>query len=244
MTSPIPPDLERRLEMIAERVLQRYISSGPLRNASSGPLSITEGQVRMKYPDDLGGGTAVYFGPIYSVADGSYQGTGFLVQAPDGTDLVTFRTDEQFGTTMQNIYDSNGRVIFGNDAASAQGLARPYLPGAFYPTRYADMTVSTPSGTFETLFAATIHKQLPRLAVGVTATMDTTGATGELRVLVNGVQLGTTVSASFVIAGAAFGPVAVAGAHMATLQVEIQGRRTSASGALRIMPNYLVGMQS
>lgn len=245
----IPPDMVERIRKMIRDEIAVEARAAPLRNARiSGKghaLTVSDGaMVRVMYPEELGGGVAVYVGDIYSVNDGSYQGTGMLLQAPDGTDLAVFRTDESFGTSLQNIYDSGGRIMLGNDAASGQGLARPYIPGTFYPTRYADMTVATTSATFETLFATTIYKQHPKVAVGLNATMDTAGTTGEVRVLVNGTPLGPTVPAGFVITGSIFGPGAVAGAHMASLQVEIQGRRTSASGALRVQPSYLIGLQS
>jgi hypothetical protein len=40
------------------------------------------------------------------------------------------------------------------------------------------------------------------------------------------------------------GPATVTGAHESTLLVEIQGRRTSATGTLKIEPMYAYGLQS
>jgi hypothetical protein len=245
-----PPDFWRRIEQVAERAVAKYARSGALRNSrisGGNGLTIADGgKFRAQYPADQGGDDAFYVGDIFSASNPDlYLGTGVLIQAPNGNDMATFRSDAQFGTTMHNIYDSNNNIIFGNDAASAQGLARPYVPGAFYRARYADWTVSTSAGTFETLWATRMLKQHPKLEVGVRASMDTSGATGELRVLVNGQQLGAISAVEFVLGYFIFGAAAVAGDHMAALDVEIQARRTSASGAVRVEPWYApLGRQS
>lgn len=244
----VPAGLWERVRKIAAEEVARFARSGFLRNARiSGGAGLTVadgGKFRALYPDELGGETAFYVGDIYGAESRDYLGTGVLIQAPDGTDLAVFRTDSHFGTTMQNIYDSGGRIIFGNDAASGQGLARPYLSGGFARARYADWGVSTTSSTFETLFEQRIWKQHPRLEVAVRASMDTTDTTGEVRVLVNGVQLGATTSEGYATTYRYFGPEPIAGAHMETVIVEIQGRRTSATGALRVESRYWVGRQS
>lgn len=251
----VPAGFWERVEQIAERAVAKYARSGALRNASitggggltiggGGDLTVAGGRFRAKYSATLGGGDAVYVGDMYSSVDGAYLGTGLLVQAPDGTDLAMFRYDEVFGRTRWDLYDSGNRIIVGNDASSGQGLARPYLPASFYRTQFAHFDVSTTSATFQTLWEAQIHKQLPRLEVGARATMDTAATTGELRVLVNGVAFGATFAQSFLVQPNIFGPATVAGAHMDVLTVEIQGRVTSGSGALRVEPQYLVGRQS
>lgn len=107
---------------------QRAPVGGLAVTGKSGVTIKNGGRFTADYPDDQGGGACVYVGDIYSVVDGSYQGTGLLVQAPDGTDLMVVRTDVGFGSTMHNIYDSGGRIIVGNDAASREGLARPWIP--------------------------------------------------------------------------------------------------------------------
>lgn len=202
------------------------------------------GRLRAEYPDDVGGGAAFYVGDLVDANTGEYVGTGVLVQAPDGTDMMTMRTDVKFGTTMQNIYDSGGRIIFGNDASSGQGIARPWLSGGFSRARYTDMSVTTTSATLETLWDARVTKQSPRLEVCYRATMDTSGTTGETQVFVNGVALAPVTTESFVLATHYVGPAAVAGEHLSDLYIEIKGRRTSATGALRVEPLYWKNKQS
>ena len=240
----VPRDLWGKIQKRIDESVAKLARSGMLRNASitDGNLTVKGGSFRAQYPENLGGGNSVYIGDIYG--GGGYAGTGMLVQAPDGTDMILARQDAQFGNTRVDLYDSGNRVIVGNDASSGMGLARPYLPSTFYRKRYQDMTISTTSATFETLFEAQIHKQHPRYEVGCRATMDTSGTTGEVQVLINGVALGSTQAQSFLIKPNVFGPANVAGSHMSTLTVEIQGRVTSGSGALRVEPQYLIGRQS
>lgn len=247
-TAPTPPGLiERIMKMVDERIA-RFARSGFLRNArisgGSGLTIADGGQFRAEYPVELGGGLMLYLGRIVSVTTGEYTGTGLLLQAPDGTDMVVIRTDAQFGTTMHNIYDSGGRIILGNDAASGQGLARPYIGGGFARARYSDWSVDTTSSEWETLFERLIWKQHPRLEVALRASMDTAGTTGEVRVLVDGVPFGAETAETYATSYRYFGPAPIAGDHMEIVAVEIQGRRTSATGALRVEPRYWMGRQS
>jgi hypothetical protein len=246
VTAPIPPDVTEQLRQLIRRELQAYVSSAPSRHLSSGPLSITEGQVRMSYPEEQGGGTAVYFGPLYSQTTGEYTGSGLLVTAPDGTNVAEFYFSTGFDQPLARIYDASENVVIGTDAASGQGIARPYLSGGGWGrARYADWTTWTASTTFETLHMTRIRKQQPRLEVGVRASSDGAAVAGELRVLVNGVPLGATQAVGFAAAYYRFGPAAVAGADLVDLDVEIQARRTSAAGAIRVEPWYPpLGQQS
>lgn len=244
----VPASLWGRIQKMIDDSIAKYARSGPLRNASitgGAGLTIADGGAfRARYPEDLGGGDAFYVGPLYSATDGSYVGTGMLLQAPDGTDLMVARTDTTFGTTMQNFYDSGGRIIVGNDASSGQGLARPYMPGALYPNRYADMTVSSTSTTWETVLVGSIPKHNPKLQVGLRATTDTSGATGEVRVLVNGTQLGAVQEVTYAVSVYDI-TAAVAGDHMTALNVEVQAQRTgTVAGGVRVAGVYMQGRQS
>jgi hypothetical protein len=87
-------------------------------------------------------------------------------------------------------------------------------------------------------------KQHPRLEVAVRAGMDTAGATGQIRCLVNGVPHGGVGEVAFAISPTTFGPANVAGDHMAKLAIEVQVQRTSASGAMRVAPILVQGRQS
>lgn len=226
--------------------IARFARSGFLRNASvtgGAGLTVADGGAwRLTAAD----GTEIFYvGPVDPpMPDGSPQ-PGVIVRRGDGTVvLMLYDVDPTVFQQALNWYDRGGNVVLADDTASGQGLARPYIPGGFHRTRFADFTVTSTSATFETLWDARLPKQHPRLEVGYRASMDTAATTGEVRVLVNGVQLGATTAEAFLVATRFIGPAAVAGNHLDTLLVEIQGRRTSAGGALRVEPLYVRGVQS
>lgn len=248
----VPPDLLERIRQIAAEEVQKYARSGPLRNAriSGGEgLTVTAGsKMRVEHPD---GSTMVHAGiydnnETFDLPDGSHQPM-FLLRRADGTlALAMYDPAPGFGGFQQflALLDRAGNVILSDDTDSGQGLARPYIPGSFYRTRFADMSVATTSASFETMWGATLYKQHPQLVVGVLATTDVAGTSGQVRVLVNGAQLGTTQTLGFAGQNLTFGAAPVPGAHMGPLLVEVQGCRTGGTGALRVEPRYMYGQQS
>lgn len=244
-----PAGFWERVEQVCERVLARYIRSGALRNSSltGGSLTLRGGVFRMVNVADTF--NQFYLGPVTPAQpDGTLQ-PGWILRRADGSLALSvydaFPADGPDGVQQAvNWWDRSGQIVVADDTDSGQGLARPFLGGNFGRARYADMGVQTTSGSFETLWIARLTKQQPKLMVTYRATMDTAGTTGETRVLVDGVPLGPAESQEFVIGTYFVGPAAVAGAHMSTITVEIQGRRTSASGALRVEALNWEGRQS
>ncbi|RBY82687.1 hypothetical protein DQ240_18510 [Blastococcus sp. TF02A-26] len=217
-----------------------FARSGFLRNASiTGGAGLTIKDGGRLALETASGVVLFEIGPVGpAMPDGTIQ-QGLVIRRADGTPaLAMFDANTSDGVLRQaaNWYDRGGNVVLADDTDSGQGIARPWLSGAFSRTRFADMSVTTTSSTFETLWDTTITKQQPRLQVGYRATMDTSGTTGETRVLVNDVQIGPVATEGFVVASRYVGPAAVAGAHMSDLTIKIQGRRTSGSGALRVEP--------
>lgn len=246
---PLPPGLEGRIRQWIRDEVGKLLRSGLLRSASigEGGLTVRDGYVRT-FPPGSDVSPSFFLGRIQNAVDKSYWGTGMLLQQPDGTDIAEFRTAEgDFGAgrSIARVFDSGGRVVFATDAASGQGLARPYVPGGLYPSRYADWRVSTSADVFETLWSTRMLKQHPQLELGMRASMDTSGSTGELQVLVNGALWGAAQPVGFSQGFFSFGPAPVDGSHMATLDVEVQARRTSTGGAVRVEPWFPpVGRQS
>jgi hypothetical protein len=247
VTAPVPPDLWDKIRALVRQEMADYTRSGPLRNASitSGETVIQGGRLRVLFPAAEGGRAAAYFGDIYNENDpDEYLGTGMMFQAPGGTDIASFRSDvENAGIPLAIIRDAQGQIVFQTDREDGEGIARPYIPSTFYPARYADMTVSTTAAAFETLFEAVVYKQHPQLVASARYTMDAAATTGEVRVLVGGVQLGDVKTVGYAIGTGIFGPLPIAGEHMDPITVQIQGRRTSATGALRVVPRYVIGRE-
>lgn len=248
MLLPLPSEDDRYRELLrrvdsletALRAAFTTISGG------AGLRIVDGGSLALKAPD----GTLVfYIGPVApNQTDGSPQ-PGWLVTRADGTVVLMLR--DQFpgddGAQLNqalNWYDREGNVVLADDTNSGRGLARPFLTGGFYKARFNDWTVATTSGAFETLWQQQITKQQPRLIVGYRAATDASGVTGETRVMVNGVQWGATQAEEFVANYRNLGPLPVAGANGSSLLVEIQGRRTSASGSVRVEAAFWQGFQS
>jgi hypothetical protein len=237
-----PAGFWERVGQIAKKAVDDYVRAGLLNNASisSGGLTIKGGALKVLYS---AGQLAVYFGGL--MTGGTYAGTGILITEPSGTNIASFSYNEVTSTHTANLHDGQGNVIVGNDSASGQGLARPYVPmSGFGRARYADWTIATSSVTFETLWRGEMLKQHPQLSVATLASADTSGATGEIRVLVNGTQIGTTQTVGFAQTTSLVGPAPVAGTHMQLLAVEIQARLASGTGSIKVEPLHCIGRQS
>lgn len=241
-----PPGYHEQIRRMIREELARLMYSGSSRNMSvgeGGSLTIKGGRLVVRYPEADGGGIGAYFGDLYEQSTGAYAGTGLVVQNKDGTDMLVARTDEASGGAWVNLYDTGGRIIAGNDTNSGQGLARPYVPGVFYRADYDDWPAET-STAFVTKYRARMPKQHPRLYVRAWTSNDTSGATGEVRVLVNGAVWGAAQATAFAISEKVWGPAPVDGAHMDTLVVELQARMVSGAGGVRCAPSRLDGQQS
>lgn len=248
MTAPIPSDFWGRVRQMIVEEVAKFFRSGPLRNASitDGGLTIRGGFFRLLF-----GNIVMWFVGPYGPAlpDGTAQ-QGFYLRRADGTLALDLR--DAFpgldGTLNQALtwYDRTGHGVLADDTDSGEGLARPYLQAAFYPARFGDYLTTT-SGTFETIYRAELPKQQPRLRVAVSGATDDAGTSGEMRVLVEGNPLGTTVTGlnSTTFSTGVFGPALLSDApYMSTLHVEIQARRTAGAGSVRVAPLTIQGMQS
>lgn len=234
-----PPGFWERIEQMIDRKVAAYARSGSSRNMSigeGGVFTIKGGRLRVLFPEAMGGETSVYAGDIVSEVDGTYQGTGLFVQAEDGTDIATFRTNAATGKPIVTLRDAQGNAVLYTSTSTGQGLVRPFAHLPLYPVRPADFNVGTTAGSFETLYAGEIHKERNDLSVGVRHYADVSGTTGEIRCVVDGVQLGATATVSFSGGVSSFGPADIAGTHMQFVYVEVQARRTAGTGTVRVMP--------
>ena len=185
------------------------------------------------------GSGLMYVGQIL-LSDASYA-DGIAVFRPSGD--VAFASYQTSGGFVTVVYDLATNRLVQADEAAGQGLARPWLLSAMYPARAGEMYPTT-NATFETLYRGQLQKQHARLTLTGQAYADT-ATTGEIRVLVNGVQLGATLTvAAFSFTDFSIGPAAVAGAHMQLLNVELQARRTGGAGNVRCSPLMLEAVQS
>lgn len=248
MSAPVPSDFYGVLRKTIRDEIAAYVRSGAMRNSSQtgGRYTIRGGALVVEAAD---GDPSVYFGAVApTLPDGTFQ-PGFIMWREDGTIAAAMYDPSPQpagpGDYKQflAIYDRAGNILFSDDTDSGQGIARPYLAYAFYSGRFTDTPSVTSSGTFETLWQAVGYKQNPRLFVGASSLADS-GITGEVRVLVNGTQLGTTQAVTASPVAHSFGPAAIPGSHMSSLTIQIQARVTAGTGNLRVLPSSANGFQS
>lgn len=235
------------MEQIRQMIRQEigaFARSGSLRNTSiSGGAGLTirdGGTLRISYPEEQGGGAAVFYGRLRGAIDGTYTGTGMLVLGPDGTNIANFSWDVTDGTQTAHLRDGRNNPIVSNDKPGGWGLSRPWIPVPFAARRWDDFRYSTTSAAFETVADARLHRQHTRVNVGFRTSSDAAGTTGEVRVMIGDTQIGATIPVEFAIDNYFIGTQSVPdGPYMGTMVVEIQARRTGGSGAIRLEPTYL-----
>lgn len=237
-----PPGLMERIRMIVAEEIGKFMRSGFLRNASisDGGLTIKGGFFRL-LSKATGGATLFYLGPIGDVLGDGERQQFWQVRRADGSPVLMLwdAFPDPDGTLNQALswMDRAGNVVFADDTDSGQGIARPWVPGGWQLARALDWPPVTSTG-YDTVYRAKMPKQHPQLRTAVWGWADTPGTTGEVRVMVNGTQLGPTVTVGNSGVGeTVFGPSPVAGAHMGELVVEVQARRTAGTGGIRCCPS-------
>ncbi|MGW4505683.1 hypothetical protein ACWENO_13690 [Streptomyces sp. NPDC004436] len=156
-----------------------------------------------------------------------YREDGSLVASVQATPSVT-GVDTQSWT----LYDRLGNAVMGDDPIPGQGLARPYLPIAFADSNYLEWP-ATYSIPWVDLKQTTIKKQQAMAYVVMGHTMDTSGASGQVQIYVNGAAIGSPTSVSFSVQTTTVGPFALPGSHLDDVDIRMKGRFTGGAGSLR-----------
>lgn len=242
MDAGTPPGLVERIRLIVAEEVRKFARSGFLRNASisDGGLTIKGGWFRL-LSKVTGGVEQFYLGPIGDVLGNGERQQFWRVRRADGSAVLMLwdAFPDPDGTLNQALswMDRSGHTVLADDTDSGFGLARPYVPGAFYKARYTDW-VFNDTNTFQTIYRAELFKQQPRLSVAVMASSTAPDVTGEVRVLVNGQQWGGAQAVPWALNTLLFGPEVVSGTHMQLLTIEIQARLA------RVEPLHMYGRQT
>ena len=142
------------------------------------------------------------------------------------------RTLSTAGSQAWALHDNNNDIVVSDDGVSGQGLARPSLMWATRRVRF-DMLPSTDSGTFDGLVdTGWVYKAHPRAYVQVVHCATTSGTTGEVRLMLDGVQVGATQPVTFSLGFADIGPFAIPGSHMSQHRLVLECRRTGGTGRI------------
>lgn len=192
---------------------------------------------------DTAGNLRIYFGPV---AYGPNVTMGWIMRrATGGTvfELGGGSDTSQFWA----LRDEDGNILVGDDAATGQGLARPYIPLQAVPTSWhVTRQQSTTNTGFTPLWTVSGLRQHPRLQVHLMVQCDV-GVSAEIRV--NDPTTSTVIAGPLSLAAGAFTYVTLvgalpAGAYMAQFKVDVEMRVAGGAGTVGSSLIYALGVQS
>lgn len=128
------------------------------------------------------------------------------------------------------LHDNENGIGFSDDAVAGRGIARPSLAWTTRRVRF-DSLPNTDSATFDAVVdTGFVYKQHPLAYVQVVHCATTSGTTGEARVTLDGVQVGSVIPVGFAVGFANVGAFAVPGTHMSQHRLVLECRRTAGTG--------------
>jgi hypothetical protein len=151
--------------------------------------------------------------------------------------LIDDADDEQ--VQRLKLYDRGGVKILAEDP-QGDGLEWPAIPIPFGGLDYTKWPGTT-SATFAALLEGYSYRMHRRAYVGVRHTTDISGTTGEIRLLANGTQVGSTVSVGFSLGHSFIGPFTVPGAGGSGVTYSVEGRVTTGAGKVLADVDYAWG---
>ncbi|WFE45296.1 hypothetical protein [Verrucosispora sp. WMMD1129] len=234
-----PGDIMRRLREL-EKLVEQLTAGRRLEAASigSGGVTVKDGGAIRVVDED---GTYLLWTGLLS---NGVRGT-VMRRAGGGLAIATYGTGVAGDTGFVAMYDLADQYIVTDDVASGRGLARPYIPvpmGDVTPP-----TATTTSADFVDLSAGLWPAQHPVLRAYVLVRSSDGSTTGEVRLVVDGEQVGDVVPVTAgLYAYRVIGPGAVPGVYpFGSLRpVAVQGRRTAGSGDIGVRVMTLHGLES
>lgn len=201
------------------------LSSRSLANAviSQGNLTVDGGEFTIRHPT---GGWLVHVGL------GQNGKFFFTLRRDDGTAAIELGTTGG-GQQFLGVWDRTGHIVMSDDATSGTGLARPWIPlSVGVPVLAQSVPMHSSASYVATWSAGYPTKQQPYMSLSALLRSES-GATGNARYTVNGVQVGTVMP----IAANSFGwqgqqLMTIPGDIDAEIQVELQVQRTNAVGTV------------
>lgn len=233
-------DFLDRFRALEQRVRQLE-NAAPLQNATiSGGAGLTI-QDLGRFLIERGGSALIndgqgrvllYAGGLSETVPGVPQGYGVFLARLDGSYAMRFSDDADDEQVQRwKFYDRNGKRILAEDP-QGDGLEWPALPLVFANMDYTTWP-GTPSTTFTALAQAVAYRQHRRAFVTVRHTTDESTTSGQLRLMVNGTQVGSTISVGFGIGENLVGAFDVPGVHGDSTTYTIEARTTAGPGKVR-----------
>ncbi|WFE45004.1 hypothetical protein [Verrucosispora sp. WMMD1129] len=231
-----PGNLARRVREL-ERQVQMLTAGRRLEAASigRGGLTVTGGTITTR---DTDGNVLSRQGQLAEGWRGTWIGRA-------GGGVAFFVGGEGADEGFVGIYDRAGQYIVSDDAASERGLARPYIP--IQTGEVTVPTATTASATFVDMAAGTMPVQHPVLHAHLLIRSDDGSTTGEVRMTLDGEQVGEVLEvAASQYAFATLGPAALPGVYPygALRTVAVQARRTAGSGNIGVRVLTILGLES
>ncbi|MCF2532728.1 hypothetical protein [Yinghuangia soli] len=224
----IPQDLLDRIRDLEREVrqLQGRVNIRPAMNkVLKGNVRIGEGGRLIVEDDDQS--PLLYTGGIVpDRPDGTTQ-RGTLMWRDTGELAFALHAGTN-GKQSLTVIDGSGNQVF---RTVDQGLARPFLPLPMYPVPLAQWP-STASGSFEALWSGEVARQQPKIRVAAVVWNNTAGATGQVRLTMDGTPVGAVLPADNASTKWAIWDVAVPGGAMQAMNLVIEGRVASGGGSL------------
>jgi hypothetical protein len=165
------------------------------------------------------------------VGDFTSVGYGMSLTRLDGSTALLFADNDPTTEQIQTIglYDRNGYAVAAEDLTGA-GARWPLAPIQFEDLTWSNWSYNS-SATFTAVQQAVHFKSSPRIYFTGQAVCDGT-ATGEVRLMCNGTQIGSTTSlANLTMTGLGFGtPATLPGAVGDPLTLTLETRVTGGAG--------------
>lgn len=166
----------------------------------------------------------------------------------NGTNAL-FLGGAQSGNQYFALLDNSANTIISDDAASQQGLARPYLTMPVTKTvEFQNPAFTTTLGTFQSAYHISGLKQHPFFISNYVATTPA-GVTMQVQV-VDQSNAGVVIAGPETVPASSFGffnfggPYAIAGVHMSGINLDIQIRVASGAGTVGITHTDTYGRQT
>lgn len=226
MKVPQAPDLGKKLDNILRRLKKLE------NNRGLGDTTVSHGSITLD-----GGSLSLMSGGVEIARIGEFKDSsgntqvGVTFNRPNGK--PAFRYDSVQG--FIGIYDETGDYVFTDDTDSGHGVARPYLQIPMHPLRVQDAAAVTDSA-WTPVYGNWMYPTCPIVVSMFKYGMDP-GVSGEIRLTVDGVQVGRTIadSAGWPSNNWMAGPWPVwdtVNLH----QVQIEARLTGGTGNVYVAP--------
>lgn len=215
-------------------------------NVTSGGVTVSSGGTLRVVHAASGGQNLIYAGPALVGLD---EVSAFILRRPDGTLMFLAYGSNVGGDGFWAHYDKGENIVVSDDGVTAHGLATPYLNsgpfGTSFNTETAPLLPGTINATFTAVHEGYIPLTHPRIRVLALIATDVGGTTGEGKVLLDGVQIGTTVSATnWVDVTASVPGWATTRTFLQEVKIEVQVRRTGGTGRVLGQMYACYGVQS